>query len=362
MNIGFAYPNMYLSESYNSPQSVYWCLKTFIILLLPEDHGFWAAPEHPHPLAYSSVPTTLQSPTSVEVVWPPRHILCNTPEHHFLLSSGQMSRKAHKGREAKYGKFAYSSAFGFSVPTGFLLEQLAPDSTLCVSHDNGESWKMRSEPVGERLIDVRVSHESQGDRVVQALASSWQPWNYLDIIITTILIPPVETSPGWHVRVHRLIYRKDYWTGDFQFVDSGFALDAEAPSGRFVTPEVNAESCLLVSSAGASAIADLMAETDVMTENAEKVQSESFALKADPNTNLISPRTLIPSIKHRLNLTDSAETSSLQRRQELWLVCGVFAVAAYAGLSQDMIRQFWSRRPRLRMETGSEDVRIHVLQ
>lgn len=50
LNVGFTYPNMYLSEAYNSAQSVYWCLKSFIVLLLPESHQFWSSPELPHPL------------------------------------------------------------------------------------------------------------------------------------------------------------------------------------------------------------------------------------------------------------------------------------------------------------------------
>jgi hypothetical protein len=36
---------MYMSEDYNFPQSVYWCLKTFIALALPEYHEFWRGEE-----------------------------------------------------------------------------------------------------------------------------------------------------------------------------------------------------------------------------------------------------------------------------------------------------------------------------
>ncbi|PLB44153.1 hypothetical protein P170DRAFT_458846 [Aspergillus steynii IBT 23096] len=367
MNIGFTYPNMYMSEAYNSPQSVYWCLKSFIVLMLPEDHGFWAAPELPHPLAHSSVPSTLQPLAPIKISWPPRHILCNTPEHHFLLSSGQMSRRAHKAREAKYGKFAYSSAFGFSVPAGPLLEQLAPDSTLCASHDDGESWNMRAEPLGERLMDVKIAHDTKDDQKIQALASDWRPWKYLDLTITTVLIPPAQAFPGWHIRVHRVTYQDVPWVSDIQIIDSGFALDAETPSGGFITPEVqsasatDAGSCLLSSSAGTSAIADMKAEAQFPTElTEEEIQSESFALRADPNTNLMSSRTLIPSIKHRLSFPGRANGLGLNGRQEALLVSGIFAVAASAGTSQDTIRKMWSRRPRLHID-GRGDMQISVL-
>src|SRR6478609_8229237 len=45
LNVGFAYPNLYLTENYNSSQSVYWCLKSFLVLLLPESHKFWTEVE-----------------------------------------------------------------------------------------------------------------------------------------------------------------------------------------------------------------------------------------------------------------------------------------------------------------------------
>ncbi|KAI9036451.1 glycoside hydrolase family 154 protein [Aspergillus affinis] len=361
LNIGFTYPNMYLSEAYNSPQSVYWCLKTLTVLVLPKGHIFWAVPEQPHPLVHSS--NSPQSPNSVQDVWPPRHILCNTSEHHFLLSSGQMSRKAHKGREAKYGKFAYSSAFGFSVPAGLLLEQLAPDSTICATHDDGESWKMRSQPYDERLINVKVKDSFQQERDIQSLVSEWRPWKYLDLCITTALFPLVEIFPGWHVRVHRIRYRGTSWIEGLQIVDSGFALGAETPSGRFITPEVeqgsvtDGGSCLLSSPAGTSAIVDMKPETERAAIDTQiEVRGESFALRADPNTNLMSSRTMIPSIKHHLKLNGFERNA----RREVFLVSGVFAVGASAGLDQDTIRGMWSRRPRLRVEVVSDEIQISV--
>jgi len=70
-------------------------------------------------------------------------IVCDSGSHHFLLSSGQFCPWPLKATEAKYGKFAYSSHFGFSVPTGPLIQQMAPDSTLALSLNEGESWYTR---------------------------------------------------------------------------------------------------------------------------------------------------------------------------------------------------------------------------
>ncbi|KAF9887761.1 hypothetical protein FE257_009567 [Aspergillus nanangensis] len=355
LTIGFTYPNMYLSEAYNSPQSVYWCLKSFIVLMLPASHAFWTTPEQPFPGG---------SIQSIHVVWPPRHILNNTPEHHFLLSSGQMTRKDHKAREAKYGKLAYSSAFGFSVPTGPLLAQLAPDSTLCASHDGGDTWKLRSAPSSERMTSVTVLNGGAGDddgQTVPALTSVWKPWTYLDVHIETTLVSLTEAFPGWHARVHRVKWSR---TGGglcrdgIQVVDSGFAIDSETVSGGGLIqkrPSVvgmdegwyhDAESCLVSSRGGISGISDLI------NMQQRDVRSEGFALRADPNSNLMTSRTLIPTMRHWIPLDGEGER---------WLVSGVFAIAESAGLDQDARYRMWLKRPQLVIRANSHDVEISVM-
>ncbi|KAL2841719.1 hypothetical protein BJY01DRAFT_256933 [Aspergillus pseudoustus] len=373
LNIGFTYPNMYLSENYNSPQSVYWCLKSFIVLMLPGEHDFWAAEELPHPSLLSSTPTLPQ----VQVIWPPRHILCNTPEHHFLLSSGQMTRKSHKAREAKYGKFAYSSAFGFSVPCGPLLEQLAPDSTLSVSHDGGDTWKVRAEPQDERVLPTKVS--ATPHRVL-ALASEWRPWKYLDISITTVLVPLMETLPGWHVRIHRVklknFDRSSLCDNMLDIIDSGFALDAETAQGGFITNTeaflgtengccVDATGCLLRSRAGTVGIVDLTPQTDfqVSKQGNSQIQSKAFMLRADSNTNLIASRTFIPSVRHTLlpSASEITEVKQVTRDRELWLATGVFAVAGSAGIDQQAVLNMWRHQPGLRVGVVDGELEVSVL-
>ncbi|KAL3484847.1 hypothetical protein BJX62DRAFT_48849 [Aspergillus germanicus] len=368
LSIGFAYPNMYLSENYNSPQSVYWCLKSFIVLMLPEEHEFWNAEELPHPtLLVSSV----QSLPQTQVVWPPRQVLCNTPEHHFLLSSGQMTRRSHKAREAKYGKFAYSSAFGFSVPCGPLLEQMAPDSTLTVSHDGGETWKVRSEPRNERILLIRSSDNS---RTISALASQWQPWKYLNVTITSVLIPLMDIFPGWHVRVHRVqlngIDQSSLADNALELVDSGFALDAETADGGFIPStesavgtehgcRVDGISCLLRSSAGTAGIVDLTPQTEFPLPHQTNVDSKAFMLRADPNTNLIASRTFIPSVRHNVppGSHGTRETRATSNR-ELWLATGVFGVAGNAGIDRQTVLDLWRNRPNLRVGLVDDELEI----
>lgn len=357
---------MYMAENYNSPQSVYWCLKAFIVLMLPEAHPFWKAPELPHPSASITEP----SPRQVELLWPPRHILVNSAEHHFLLSSGQMTKKGHKAREAKYGKLAYSSAFAFSVPCGMLLEQTAPDSTLAVSFDGGESWRVRDAPVQERALNVHCS-TGQKDGTVPGLFSVWQPWRYIEMMISTVLVPLGEVYPGWHVRVHRIqgSFEQRGLSEDIQLVDSGFAISSETASGGFITatqpnPQtfeghcLEQGSCLIRSRAGASGIADLTENTQFLVSSSGKkmvdVQSRVFCFRPDPNTNLIASRTFLPSVRHDLPL------SSLGNSREIWLVSGVFAVAASAGLGHESVRDMWMKRPKLSIRAVGDDLDISV--
>jgi hypothetical protein len=296
INIGYCYPNMYLAEDYNSPQSVFWCLKSFLVIGLPEFHPFWTVDELPHPMMMSSFPW--MSRPSTALLRPPRHVLCNTPEHHFLLSSGQSTSKRFKAREAKYGKFAYSSAFGFSVPCGPLLEQLALDSTIAVSFSNEENWKARWDPT-----DVRLKALQAGSDEIETLNSVWHPWKDIDFQIRTTLIPPISQWPGWHLRLHRISWTK--WKEgngkeSIQVIDGGFAISAqtsndisifELPVHAFPDRSLrndqegwwtNNQGAIVISSAGASGILDLTSE--FAGTKMEPRASQSTIVKADPNT------------------------------------------------------------------------------
>ncbi|GJN76646.1 hypothetical protein PLIIFM63780_000132 [Purpureocillium lilacinum] len=170
LNIGFMYPNMYMAEPYNSPQSPYWALKSLIVAALPAEHAFWAAEELPHPLKASTDDRQPPVP-GVELVKPARQILCNHERgsHHFLLSSGPFAVWPMKVPEAKYSKFAYSSSFGFSVPAGSTINQLAPDNTLALSLDDGDTWAVRWISIGEtKPTELTVNGE-----VVAALRRPW---------------------------------------------------------------------------------------------------------------------------------------------------------------------------------------------
>jgi len=291
LQIRYSYPNMHIAENYTSPQSPYWCLKPFICLDLPEEHLFWQSQEQIYPLTRANVGLD-----SISMIWPPRHIMCNTQQHHFLLSSGQWTTKAFRAREAKYGKMAYSSAFGFSVPCGPLLEQTAPDSTISVSREGEEDqWRVRWSP--SEAIQGEICHLAE---VLPTLISSWKPWKTDATEIKTTLMPPTRTWPGWHFRIHEISHSGDCAV---RVLDAGFAISAETRDGVFI-PDVNMgndlsrerlppdggwysddTSALIMSKHGASGVVDYSERRihSPTTQGSSKGKN-AMIIHADPNT------------------------------------------------------------------------------
>lgn len=343
LSIGFVYPNMYMAEDYNSPQSVYWCLKSFFLLALGPEDEFWSCEEEAYPLAQTS--------GLVEAIWPSRHILVNDSLHTFLLSSGQTTKNPFKAREAKYGKFAYSSAFGFSVPTGSLLHQIAPDSTLAVSVDGGESWSVRWSPFDVQLREIKTT---TGERKpIRSLCSSWKPWKHLDLIIETVLIPLAEISSGWHVRVHRIRWSAmPAWVESLQIVDGGFAIASETKARRFIgqTEAAFPDEGWVLSPHGASSLVRSQAGTSGIVDLSHSGGHSSCAaevIRTDPNTNLVAPRAVLPVLKHTI------PQDSTQKQGQQVLVTGVLAASASSQTPKERVEKAWLGVPKIRIgETG----------
>ena len=375
LSIGYTYPNLYMSEDYNSPQSPYWCLKTLAIIGVPDGHEFWKCKELPHPLSQNNPADlghhNLDKPAleRVGVIKPAMHITCSFPEHHFLLSSGQFTQKTHKAREAKYGKFAYSSAFAFSVPVGNLLEQMAPDSTLSISQDDGESWKVRWNPLDAEIKKLEILPGSStyfhvGVDTLPVLTSKWRPWKNSGFEVETILVPTSERWPGWHIRIHRLSWSSTD-SLNLKCVDSGFAIGSQNSIGGVLPclesvpdgnswPEgytQNSPSSLILSAAGASGCFNFCTKS---TSSFTQTPS-GFVFRPDANTNLISQRTLIPSIQHTFAGPDQSPNAMQGATQvgEVWLATGVFAVSSSAGLEWQTVRSMWEKKPAFNFRTNA---------
>lgn len=287
LTIGYGYPNLGMAEEYNSPGSPYWAMKSFLPLALPGDHPFWTTEEAPLPVVegisvqpHAGMLLHRDSPTG----------------HVFALSSGQEASWPRHGA-AKYAKFAYSTGFGFSVPSdGYGLERGAPDSMLALSDDGDVYWRVRT-----TLEESRVD----GER----LYSRWRPWP--DVEVETWLIP----HPPWHIRVHRLRTQRPLWSAE-----GGYSLDRTAvdtAEGRHLTGRGRASA---VYPAGGSGIVDLAADLDE-TRDGE-------VIRLAPNTNLLHPRTVLPVLR------------AAHPPGEHWLACAVFATTDRTKWTDD-----WSSRP-----------------
>ena len=154
---------------------------------------------------------------------------------------------------------------------------------------------------------------------VPVLMSRWQPW--FDVSVETFLVPPAVDSPNWHVRVHRLKTGRALQTAEGAFAihgcksSNGRELGPLTPDGNEGT-EAGPSSALVVSSAGAVSILDLKGGKE----------REGLVVKADPNSNVVDSRTVIPSLLCNLEGGSScifvtavfAVPSSLQDWRKIW--------------------------------------------
>lgn len=255
LTIGYAYPNLVMAEQYNSPGSPYWALKFYLPLALPAAHPFWTAAEEPVP--------------RLDPVHPLRHagmVMCrDRPGRHvFALAGGQHAPWVRHGAQ-KYAKFAYSTAFGFSVPSGGVgLAQAAADSMLALS-DDGSHYRVREEAV-ESTVDSDTVY------------SRWHPWPDVEVETWLIAVPP------WYLRVHRLRCERALHSAD-----GGFALDRSAVDPPSLAGELTERDGLAMvrGPGGASGIRDPTG------------RRTGRVVRLDPNTGLLANRTALPTLVDR---------------------------------------------------------------
>lgn len=256
-----------------------------------------------------------------------------------LLSSGQACSYPMKGTHAKYGAFAYSSAYGYSVPPGlFTLEQYALASQLGLSDDGGEYWKTR------RLSESSLT--SRGDDNTPVLVSLWSP--FPDVHIKTYLLPPTASHPNWHLRAHHIRAEgREVATADGSFAISnqrsadGRYLDAYDPAtfegtrprliGNYdlATPEAwaSGEEGAFAVSKGAVGIRAL--------EGAGGGRTATL-VNADPNSNLIESRTTIPTLQ-----------GTVAKGASVWYVSGIYAKPSGEGVKREEYLSGWEAVPEI---------------
>lgn len=265
LSIGYAYPQLTMSESYNSAGSPYWAFKTFLPLALPENHPFWQAEE--------KLPETSTTPRPLVH---PGMVMVRTKGNVTALTSGQENLSMRGGPE-KYAKFAYSSRYGFGVEVderGFKTNGF--DNMLAFSED-GLHYRVR-----ETNDTVLLAGDS--------LRATWKP--FPDVEVETTLV----AAGDWHIRLHRITSARS-----LSVTEGGFAIHRN-DGDRDVIDEATGR-----------AMADCGTDISAIVDLGSGISRQGVALKALPNTNLVNAKTTVPQLRG-----DIPEGKTL-------LACAVFA-------------------------------------
>lgn len=252
LTIGYAYPNLMMSERYNAPGSPYWSMKTFLMLALPDDHPFWHAEAAPMP----SLDAVKPLPAAAMLVH--RHAGVTA------YTAGVCELYGHGHVVEKYAKFAYSTTFGASMSRSqCVLHEACPDSMLAFVPDGDDTVYVRKKSLSYSITE-------------DAVVSVWSPLQ--GIRVTTTIIP----TPRGHKRHHQIessISCTVYDCGfSVQKFCEGYAEHADTTAACAVV-ENSAMGCR-VSGVG--------------------LQAEAYLVGADPNTNLLWRNTNIPAIRYHV--------------------------------------------------------------
>jgi hypothetical protein len=257
LTIGYAYPNLVMAENYNSPGSPYWALKTFLPLCFEDNHPFWTAEEE-----------ELPELKECSVQQKPHLVLCRNKNNSNLLAfnTGHLSTNEHTHTSAKYEKFVYSTAFGFSVPRAeWGIGQGAFDSMLALSEDDNI---------------YRVKRYCEEYKIEENIIySRWKPWH--DVEVRTWIV----CGNPWHVRIHSIDTARTLDTAE-----GSFALGLEHKDFTKVDYDTvtNEKEALIKSQCGMTAIVNLQGE-----RKAQVVFPNS-------NTNIMHSRAAIPTLTAKL--------------------------------------------------------------
>ncbi len=244
LTVGYTYPNLLMSESYNATGSPYWAFKTFVCLALPDDHPFWQAKSRELP--------ELEEVRAVEEC---DMLLCHRKHEVTALTAGQYPVMEHPCAAEKYAKFAYSSVFGFCVSRScHQLEQAGTDSMLAFDVHG--------------MIYVRRTCEeySVSENLVY---SRWSP---VEGIQVETWITPVKNG---HKRRHRITSSLSCTA-----YDCGFSYPNCMEETERKTEQKRAE----------------VSDENGMSR-VESSQGQGVVIAALPNLNLIFPNVFIPAVQ-----------------------------------------------------------------
>ena len=264
LSIGYGYPNLVLSEDYNAPGSPMWAFKAFVILSLPQEHDFWKEERKPVVLK-----------ESIREERGPGFLIVAGEKHHYALSACQYSSASIFQHMSKYGKFCYSTAFGFNCSRDVQgISGFAADSTLSLS------VKGTGQFAGRGRIE---EWDSFGDYI-------YSRWVYGEIAVIESWLVPVNEQ--FHIRIHRIHSSLELETYEGAFPVFGW-------SPKFCSPVMEKEGIVLHHGSMSSGIWDIC-----------RSRRPEVVLQG-PNTNIYNcERNGIPALKGEIVPSEEGQTAA----------------------------------------------------
>lgn len=251
LTLGYTYPNLTMCEGYNSSESPYWAMKSFLLLAMEDTHPFWLAEELPLP-QLDQVKTLPHAGMVIQR---------GNDGYVTALASGQYAEWEPVHCAEKYEKFAYSSYFGFQVPRSYYkLSQAAPDNMLAFVKDGYYHVRRRCEDVWCK--DGRL----------------WSKWSPMEGVEVETLLEP--WGPG-HLRTH--IIHAEY---ALSAVEGGFAL----PWNEVY--EVHSEV-----GEGNASVSGPSGRSLILLREGRGTGDYVFC---EANVNLVHPRTILPYLSYEI--------------------------------------------------------------
>lgn len=204
ITVGYGYNQPQLAEEYSTYGSPNWCLKSFILLMLPDNHPFWTAEEAPLPPL-----------GNIHVIKPANMILQKVNGISYLYPALRIGCGANHYIE-KYHKFVYSSKHAFSISGSCRdLSSAGADSTLIFERDG--VFFPRS-----RYSEYNVTDDGK-------IISEWSPFGGVNVETT------ITPTPTGHIREHIIKSNSEYTIYDCGFCTADDDYEISGDGEKIIT-------------------------------------------------------------------------------------------------------------------------------
>ena len=206
LTVGYAYSQPHMAEGYTCYGSPNWCMKTFLLLALPDNHPFWSAEEAPLPAL-----------EKLHVIKPANMVVQRINGYVCILPTGQYGGTEFHAWE-KYGKFAYCSKHAFSIPLTYSNIQGAGSDNMLMFENHGHFFP-RCE-----CREYKINED-------ESVYSVWSPFE--GVTVKTLVIP---TADG-HIRRHSVESDGEYNAYDcgFQTADNSGDIQGNGEKTEIIT-------------------------------------------------------------------------------------------------------------------------------